>query len=134
MVRINKNLLKEKELQLLLKRFDSSFAKLSSQGVSILLNELLGNEERLTMAKRLTAVVLLHEGYSMYKTAQLLKLSHSTTAIIAERLENGVYNGTLRVLKRKRIDYTKLLDTIDSILHLGGFLPHRVGLDRYRHL
>ncbi len=134
MVRVNRNHLPSKDLMLLLRRFDDTFATLNRTATSVFLNELLGKEERLTIAKRLAAIVLIHEGYSEYKTSCLLKLSHSTARIIAQKLESGTYDGILRLLKRKRTDYAKLLNAIDSILHLGGFLPHRIGLDRYRHL
>ena len=134
MVRVNRNKLPDKDAQLLLRRFDASFAILTRAGTTVFLNEILGKEERLTIAKRLAAIVLIYEGCSEYKTSKLLKLSHSTTRIIAEKLEKGAYNGIIKLLKRRKTDYVELLNTIDSILHLGGFLPHRIGLDRYRNL
>ncbi len=134
MVRVNKNQLSINAVQHLLRQFDATFATLSQAGTTVLLNELLGKEERLTIAKRLAAIVLIHEGCTEYRTSQLLKLSHSTTSIIAEKYKKGTYNGLIKQLKKKKTDYIELLNTIDSILHLGGLLPHRVGLDRYRHL
>ena len=134
MVRVNRNTLKDKDALQLLRQFDGTLAVLNRAGTSVFLDELLGKEERLTIAKRLAAIVLIYEGCSEYKTSKLLKLSHSTTQIIAEKLEMGAYKGIIKLLKRRKTDYVELLNTIDSILHLGGFLPHRIGLDRYRHL
>jgi hypothetical protein len=134
MVRVNHNQLPQKDLTRLLHQFDSTLAKLDKNEATLFLNELLGKEERLTIAKRLAAIVLISEGYSAYKTSCLLKLSPSTTGIIVSKIEAGAYTNMLRLLRKKKRDYLSLLDTIDSILHLGGFLPHRVGLDRYRSL
>ena len=134
MVRVNKNRLADKDILFLLKRFDDTLANFDQKGVTIFMSELLGKEERLTIAKRLTTIILLHEGCSQYKVSRLLKLSHSTTKIIGDKLEKGAYNGIIKLLKKKRVDYIELLNTVDSILHLGGLLPRRIGLDRYRHL
>ncbi len=132
MVNVNRNRLPQKELSALLQRFDNTLSKLGGGATTIFLDELLGKEERLTIAKRLAAIVLMYEGYSDYKTSRLLKLSPTTAGIIHARIETGAYNGLIRLLKQKKTNYLELLDTIDSILHLGGLLPHRVGLDRYR--
>ncbi len=132
MVHVNRNQLSQKDAQLLLQRFDTTLIKLDPKTTTIFLNELLGKEERLTIAKRLATIILIHEGCSEFRVSRLLKLSHSTTGIIAERLRAGSYDGIIRSLKRKKLDYIELLNTIDSILHLNGLLPHRVGLDRYR--
>ncbi len=45
-----------------------------------------------------------------------------------------MYKETIILLQKNKRDYLAILDTIDSILHLGGILPHRVGLDRYKNL
>jgi hypothetical protein len=134
MVRVNRNELSQKELAPLLRRFDATLAKLDSRGTTLLLDELLGKEERLTFAKRLAAIVLIIEGYSEYKTSRLLKLSPTTTGIVAQKIKAGGYTRTISLLRKKKSDYLTLLETIDSILHLGGFLKHRTGLDRYRNL
>ncbi len=132
MVRVNRNLLSGEDTRQLLRRFDDALAMLTLAQTTVVLNELLGKEERLTIAKRLIAIVLIHEGYSEYKTSKLLKLSHSTTKIIAEKLERGTYDGIVRLLTKRKLDYAELVNSIMSILHLGGILPRRVGLDRYR--
>jgi len=133
MVNINRNALPQKDAVRLLKRFDHTLAKLECNHLSLFLDELLGKEERLMLAKRLAAIVLITEGYSEYRTSRLLKLSPTTTGILASKIKNGAYDHIIKSLKRKKRDYIALLKTIDSILHLGGFLPHRVGLERYRY-
>lgn len=134
MVNLNRHPLSEEDQGDLLYQFDTVISKLDLDASSLFLNELLGKEERLTIAKRLAAIVLIHEGYSEYKAALVLKLSPTTTGIIASKIESGGYDGIISLLKKKKKNYLELLDTLDSILHLGGILPHRIGLDRYRHL
>ncbi len=134
MVNINRNELTKKDLEALLSQFDTIFGSLDQAGSATLFNELLGREERVTFAKRLAAIILLHEGASEYKTANVLKLSPTTTGKIASELSRGTYSNTILLLQKNKRDYLSILDTIDSILHMGGLLPHRVGLDRYRNL
>ncbi len=134
MVRVNRHQLPKNELDALLQQFDTTLSKLDRKTTSIFLSEIFGREERLTFAKRLAAIVLIHEGFSEYKTARLLKLSPSTTGTIALRIEQEKYKGTIAALRKNKKNYGAILDTIDTVLHLGGILPHRTGMDRYRGL
>jgi hypothetical protein len=132
MTRLNRNELTPSELSSLLSHFDHTLSKLNESGMHTVLAELLGREERVMLAKRLTAIVLLYEGYSRYRVSRLLKLSETTTSTILKRIDEGSYDGIIRLLTRKKLAYDDLLNTIFSILHLGGILPQRVGLDRHR--
>ncbi len=134
MVNVNRNALPEKELLALLKQFDALLAKLDHKHTELFLNELLGEEERLTIVKRFVAIMLLHNGISEYKTALILKLSPTTTGRIATGIEDGLYKNTIGLLQKNKKNYLAIIHTIDSILHLGGILPHRVGLERYKFL
>jgi hypothetical protein len=134
MVNVNRNELPPKEISLLLKRFDVTLSKLKATDTTLFLNDLLGKEERLTIAKRLAAIVLIAEGCSAYRASLLLKLSPTTTGIIAANIQAGIYSNLIQRLKKGKRDYLEILETIDSILLLGGLLPRRVGLDRYREL
>ena len=132
MVRVNKNLLPPKDLERLFTQLGDTLAKLDKSTAKVFLSEILGYEQRITVAKRLAAIVLLVEGYSEYKTAKLLKLSPTTTKKIATKITNGGFAGVLKILGKNKKDYFKILDTLDNILHLGGILPHYNGMDRYR--
>ncbi len=134
MVNVNRHQLPQKDQDELLRRFDNILTSCRKDSTSLFLNELLGREERLTIAKRCMAIVLLHEGYSEYKTAQVLKLSPTTTGSIGAKLRDGAYHKFVPQLTEKKRNYFELLETLDSILHLGGLLPRRIGLDRYRSL
>ncbi len=131
MVRINKNVLPEKDLDKLFNQLNNTLGKFDKNASGVFLTEMLGFEERMTIAKRLAAVILLVENYSEYKTAKLLKLSPSTTQSIATKIKLGRYEGTLQLLGKSKKDYFAFLNTLDKILHLGGILPHYNGLDRY---
>ena len=134
MVHVNRNELPKEDLDALFSQFDTLISRLDRGATSVLLNELLGREERIILAKRLAVVILLHEGISEYKTAKVLKLSPTTTRRIAEYMAQGTYKKTIVLLKKNKRNYLTILDTIDSILHFGGILPHRHGLERYRSL
>lgn len=133
MVRLNRNKLSKKQLNDLFKQFAFTVSPKGSEHAERILTELLGAEERIMLAKRLAAIVLLIEGTSMYRVGQLLKLSPSTVEHMAEKLEKGECKHFLDHVSRTKKDYFAFLDTLDSILHLGGLLPHYNGLDRYRY-
>lgn len=97
------------------------------------LSELLGNEEKIMLAKRLATIVLLTENFSLYKTALILKISSATAEKINRKLERGDYDEILKILGKSNKSYFEFLNTLDSILHLGGILPHYNGLDRYKY-
>ena len=134
MVHLNHNKLSKKQLDNLFSQLATTVAPKNETEATTILTELLGTEERIMVAKRLATVVLLTEGMSQYKIGNLLKLSQSTIANIAKKLQAGHYEGTLRKVSKTKKDYLAFLDTLDKILHLGGTLPHYNGLERYRGL
>lgn len=134
MVHLNQNTLKEKQLDDLFFQFSSVIAPSNEKSANTILTELLGFEERIMIAKRLAVVVLLAEGASQYKISNLLKLSQSTIANIAKRLESGQYESTLKNVSSTNKGYFEFLKTLDRILHLDGLLSHYNGLERYKGL
>lgn len=134
MVRLNKNKLTQAQLEKLFSQFSNVVAPHDQQHADCVLTELLGKEERIMVAKRLAAAILLVEGLSMYKISQVLKLSQSTVGHIASKISSGQFDHTLSQISKTKEDYFSLLTLLDSILHLGGALPHYNGLDRYKFL
>lgn len=135
MARVSKRRLPEKELQGLSQQLSGVIGRLNSRQVEHFLKEFLGPEEKEVLAKRLAVVIMLHEGHSRYATAELLRMSQTTVGTIAERYKRGTYNATLTMLRKNKKDYLAFLDTLDSILHLGGILPHYAsGRERWKHL
>ncbi|MCA9366063.1 helix-turn-helix domain-containing protein [Candidatus Kaiserbacteria bacterium] len=134
MVRLNKGHLSQKQLDQLFEQLTKSIADYGSQQSHNVLAELLGQDERIMIAKRLAAVILLTEGTSMYKVAQILKLSRSTVKNLYNKLERGGFDYTLKKVSRTKKDYFVFLNTLDNILHLGGILPHYNGPERFKNL
>ncbi len=134
MVRLNKNLLSEGQLEKLFKQLNTTLGALSTTDTNLMLSELLGKEERIMLAKRLAAIILILEGNSLYKTAAVLKLSPATAKTIKYKIDTGEFNNLIHFLGKNKVEYFSILETLDSILHLGGILPHYNGLDRYKGL
>lgn len=132
MVHLNKNKLTKSQEDQLFTQLGSFLGKLDKPSTQTCLKELLGKEERMMLAKRLATIILLLEAYSEYKISRILKLSPSTVNKVSENLKLGNYNSILQALGKSKVNYALILETIDSILHLGGILPHRSGLERYR--
>jgi len=134
MVRLNKNLLTQQQFEQLFIQFARIVGPHKSAEVDGVLREILGEEERVMVAKRLAAIVLLLENKSLYGIANTLKISPSTAQKIKANLEAGNYSTILKRLGKSKKNYFAILDTIDSVLHLGGILPHYNGLDRYKNI
>ncbi|MEZ4195024.1 MAG: hypothetical protein R3B53_01330 [Candidatus Paceibacterota bacterium] len=108
--------------------------KSSASDADNFLSELLGYEERVMIAKRLACLILILEGISPYKASLILKISPSTADKVQKSIEAKNYDGIIKLLAKNTKNYRSILDTIDSILHLNGILPHYNGLDRYKNL
>jgi len=134
MVRLNKTKLTEEQLNALFVQLSTTIGKLSKHEAEYFLSELLGTEERIMLAKRLAIIILLREGKTLYSISHILKVSATTAEKIKQGLDNGKYTHLVSSLQKRKRDYVAILDTLDSILHLGGVLPHRYGLERYRSL
>lgn len=134
MVRLNKTHLQQKQINQLFQQLAKVIAPKHADHAANTLSELLGQEERIMLAKRLAVIVLLSEGFSAYRIADELKLSQSTIAATAEKLNSGAYRTIEQNLRKDTKNYFAILEVIDSVLHLGGILPHYNGMDRYRGL
>lgn len=134
MVRLNSKQLPQKELDALFVQLNLTLGELSAQQTNHFLSELLGKEERIMLAKRLAVIILLIEGRSLYKVASLLKVSPTMASEVKHKLDSGAYDSIVSVLGKSKKNYYAILETLDSILHLGGILPHYNGIERYRGL
>ena len=132
MVRLNKNQLTSNQLNELFVQLNSAVGKLSGSDANLFLSDLLGDEERIMIAKRLGVIILLIEGYSLYKISKILKVSTATADKLNQDLKNKKLDNLVKILGKNKKDYFAILDTLDSILHLGGILPHYNGPDRSR--
>jgi uncharacterized protein YerC len=132
MVHLNKNQLAKTQLDDLFSQLSATLGKLSASEAENFLSELLGFEERVMIAKRLSCIILIQRGISSHKASRLLKLSPSTAEKIKEQLHKGAYASVTQSLEKNKKSYLAILKSIDEILHLGGLLPHYNGLDRYK--
>lgn len=124
MVRISKEALSEGDNEKLSKQLQVTIGSLNVQQSQTFLQNFFGEEEQIMYAKRLAAILLLSQNYSLYKVANVLHISSSTANRYYDKLNIGEYDTLLQILQKDKKSYTSLLETIDSILHLGGILPH----------
>jgi len=124
MVNISKDLLEQTELDALFGQLNGTIGQLSAKQSEIFLSSFLGAEEKIMLAKRLAAIIMLTHGQSLYMVASALKISTSTAKKYKLDIQEGKYNLLLQAIAKRKAGYIELLKTIDSILHLGGVLPH----------
>ena len=74
-------------------------------------------------AKRFAAIVMIHEGYSLYRIGRTLKLSPATAKTIKFRYDNDRYKHIVATLKGNKPNYLAIIELIDSILTVGGIMP-----------
>jgi uncharacterized protein YerC len=131
-VRLNRNQLTKKQLDALVAQLSDKLANLSNSQTETFLTGLLGKEEKTMLAKRLAIIVLLVERKSLYFISENLKVSASTAENIKSKLDRGEYDQFLNLLSKNKVDYWSILEAIDSVLHLGGVLPHYNGIVRIK--
>ena len=134
MARIAKQPLPHIQLESLFTQLHEILGKSSTTQIESFMYEFLGREERIMLAKRLAIIVMLTHGSSLYKVAQTLSISSATAGKIQDRIEQGHYSHLIPLLKKNKKQYLSILKTLDSLLHLGGFLPHYTGMERYRNI
>lgn len=124
MVNISKNELPPEKQNALFTELSQCIGKLNAAQAPVFLTALLGPEEQVMLAKRLVGIILLAHGKSVYIVSQHLHLSTATVSKLHHELQKGTYDHLLDILQARPIRYADLLNTIDSILHFGGILPH----------
>lgn len=117
-----KSLSKEKE-EGLFKQLAKVFTHQNDQIVEGVLSELLGYEERIMIAKRFAAILLIHHKQSPYFIAHTLALSPTTVGTLLDRYERGEFSHLVTLYKKPTPALFEIFETIDSMLHLGGLLP-----------
>lgn len=104
MVRVSNKKVGEKMLTILSDRLISHILGANTpEKASLFLKELMGNEERTVLAKRLSILFLLRSGFGSYVISQMLQVSTSTVNRIRIDIECGRYDNLLRALKSEGI-------------------------------
>ena len=128
MTNISKKALDPGQLAKLFKQFNLIISKLTSTSSTDFLEELLGHEERIMLAKRLAAIALCIEGKSIYRISISLNLSPSTAERIYNAYKSGSFTSIEKNLTRNANTFNEFLRTLEVILR--GGLPPRTGRDR----
>ncbi len=123
MTNISKKSLSPDQENGLFEQLAKAFASKSDSAISGLLMQLLGREERIMLAKRFAAILLIHHKQSSYFIAQTLCLSPTTVGLLLERYDLGEYSKLVQMYKKPTPALLEMFDTLDHLLHLGGILP-----------
>ncbi len=124
-MRLSKNRLTTNQRSELIGQFTEVLGKLTKNQAHDFYAELFGYEEKEIFAKRLAIILMLHEKRSGYAIACLLKVSETTVAKLAYRYHKGDFNQIITSLTKSKKNYISVLELIDSILTVGGIMPHR---------
>ncbi|HCC05263.1 TPA: hypothetical protein DEP58_03070 [Patescibacteria group bacterium] len=119
MTNVSKRKLQPSHLNKLYTELAKTIVSLDKKSADIFLDELLGDEEKIMIAKRLAAIVMLIEKNSVYRVAQLLLLSPSTVAQLKDKLTTGKYMRIEHMLKRRKKEYADFWNTLEVILRAG---------------
>jgi uncharacterized protein YerC len=130
MVHVSDIKLKAETLKKLQTRFADSITTVSShEDAMLFIDELLGLEEKLMLAKRLAIIYMLSEEISAYRIAQVLGVSSSTVNKMRLVYSNDGYDSIVRNYKHKSNHATFWFD-IEVLLRLG--MPER-GKGRWKY-
>lgn len=132
MTNISKKPLGGCEYRRLSTQFSNTLARLTSATSEGFIDDLLGQEEKTMLMKRLAAIVMYGEGYSSYRVSHTLNLSPATANTIRTQFESGKYENIRKLFVRHKTDFRKLLKIIDTISSAG--LPPLAGPGRWGEL
>jgi len=123
MVRVSKYKLEPSHLEKLYLQLSKTIGKLDKKGAYTFLDELLGEEEKIVLAKRFAAIVMLIEKNSTYRISQLLFISDSTARTLKTKFNNGEFQYIEKMFTTNKKEYKEFWETLEVILCAG--LPPR---------
>jgi uncharacterized protein YerC len=94
-----------------------------------LFNSLYTPAEQILSIKRLATIVMLHEGYTTYRVAQALDMSHATVLRHQRRLKRGEYDVIVSFISKKQFDRDTFWRVLETLLRAG--LPPMAGPGRW---
>ena len=128
MPHISSKKLNERLLEKLLNQFFSTIQKSSdNRTFKYVGSELFTYTEKIMLAKRLSAILLVDKGLPQHVVAKELQMSVSTITKISLKIEKGGYRAIRNTSGRFRGD---MLDQIERLLLMG--MPPRVGRGRWK--
>ena len=133
MARVSKQTLTQQQESELAHQLTEVVGRLNSDLAQKFVTEFFGKEEKLMLAKRLAIIALLSEGRPIHRIATYLHVSESTVAKLYERYERHEFDYTIKALTKNKKDYTEFIAILDSILTVGGIMPHRNYIIKRKH-
>ncbi|MCA9363473.1 hypothetical protein KC851_04085 [Candidatus Kaiserbacteria bacterium] len=130
MARISKQKLNDKVAKEIWQQLKETVGRLSGDQSGPFLEGLLGKNEQIMLAKRLAAIVLIHEGHSDYAIAHTLKISSATAGKLRANYQSEQYKKVISGIKKNKADYAAFVDDLIDIIHLG--LPRYAGPGRWK--
>jgi len=101
----------------------------NTKDASKILNDLLTYTEKIMLAKRLAAIMMIAEGHSMYEIAAKLHISTSTVKRLHSNKQNAEYFQLLSVLRKRREEKERFWEIVETVSRLG--MPS-MGKDRWK--
>ncbi len=123
MTHVSKKALPDEKQEELFEQLNKIVSRLDKSSTPEFLDELLGTEEKIMLAKRLAAIILYIEGNSSYRVWTLLKISPSTADRIRLNFQIGKYKAIQKFVTENKTEYARILKTLETILQAG--LPPR---------
>ena len=123
MTNISKRKLQPRYQRELLQQLAHLIAVTNTHDADAFLTSLFTPVEQIMFMKRLAVIVLLQEGYSAYRIAQMLHMSESTVNDLRRRFEVGVFNPVVLMISHKTFDTQRFLRTLERLLQAG--MPSR---------
>ncbi len=103
MVRVSSKRLNKKEEDILYKRLVGTlWSARSKQKFHNVLSDLLTDSEEIVLAKRVSIIFLLEQGFSGYKIHKILNVSQNTVSYISDRCDRGSYKELQSMFSRKK--------------------------------
>jgi len=100
----------------------------SKRDIALIIDELLTSSETTMLAKRLVAIIMIHNDCSTYEITKTLNMSVDTVSKWSESLLNGDLKNLEKSFKRKGVR-ENLLDTVEVFLNVG--MPPIAGKGRW---
>jgi uncharacterized protein YerC len=122
MTNVNKRPLPKSQAELLQVQFHRLIGSLNERQSSVFFGQLLGNEERVMLMKRLGTIIMLSEGHSRYRVAKSLAISPATADTIANRLKRGDYDQLLNTIGSSTQSYKHFKETLLSLIGTALYL------------
>jgi len=87
-------------------------------------DEFFTSTEKIMLAKRLAIILMLEGKTPQHRVVEILSVSPSTVARISLEIEVGKYEALLKVSKKEKTDFEKV---VWGVLTAGGIMPPKIG-------